>query len=107
MNALKTLCLGMLLLVAALPGRAQIEVTLSYPNLDIFYIGDLDPLFTHREVEMSPDETGSRGGLGKNQLTHLRWRVRIGHVDDAHRPRVSLPHICVVFDGGHPLGDAG
>ena len=43
MNALKTLCLGMLLLVAALPGRAQIEVSLNYPNLDIFYIGDLDP----------------------------------------------------------------
>ena len=51
MNALKTLCLGMLLLVAALPGRAQIEVTLSYPNLDIFYIGDLDPFAQGGQID--------------------------------------------------------
>jgi len=52
MKALTSLSLGVLLLLAAAaPSRAQIEVSLTFPNLDIFYIGDLDPLNAGGQIE--------------------------------------------------------
>lgn len=51
MNAIKTLGLGLLLLCAAAPSRAQFEVELTFPDLDIFYIGDLDPFGTGGQIE--------------------------------------------------------
>jgi hypothetical protein len=51
MNTIRTLGLGVLLLLAARPGLAQIEVDLTFPNLDIFYIGDLDPFGSGGQIE--------------------------------------------------------
>lgn len=52
MKALTSLSLGVLLLLAAAaPSRAQIEVSLTFPNLDLFYIGDLDPFGAGGQIE--------------------------------------------------------
>ena len=104
MNALKTLCLGMLLLVAALPGRAQIEVSLNYPNLDIFYIGDLDPFdqggqIDNFEVSFRVEASGDyqvdlfleyQGGVELLHQNHFRACPSCSHLRQATRVSFGL-----------------